>query len=158
MPTLILLLAIAHGQSQSFAEWRIDGAEAALTLSLERHDLLAVLPALEPARVLDRIGRELRVAPARVRSATVAFDGERVVYVARFELLGTELEIEHRHLPELSPAHLSFASIETPEGRVEHLFGPAAPVWRGRVARTPWWPLAVAAAAVLSGLAAWRRR
>jgi hypothetical protein len=194
LPLLALLAlpagALAHGQGRVRAALAGDDLRAmTLRVEVEVHDLLAALPvdadrdgalraperaaaaAVVAAHVRDATRVTLDAAPCVPGEPSVVFSGEPAHEVEVLLTLACaadrgRLALALAYLPALAPPPVTALRGAAGDTRVEHLFGPAAPVVEvevaGPAAPGPPWPLAVLAAlvaalVVLLGVRARRR-
>lgn len=140
----------AHGTSKSFGAWVVRGDRAELSLSFAAHDVTAAIPGLDANGDQRLSGEELRTATATLTArieAGTRLDGCRVDQATEVSGRGepidelhfrlglrcvgplTHFRLQVGYLPELEPPHVSVAVVKAGAQELNHIFGPAAPVF-----------------------------
>lgn len=151
--------AWAHGTSKSFGAWVVRGDRAELSLSFAAHDVTAAVPGLDANSDQRLSGEELRTATATLTArieAGTRLDGcrlERATEVSgrgepvdelhfrlSFRCAGplTHFRLRVDYLPELEPPHVSVVVVKAGAQELNHIFGPAAPVFEATLTPPNW--------------------
>jgi hypothetical protein len=156
LPLIVLFLphvALAHGTSKSFAEWRLTARRAELRITFGGHDVAASVPGLDANedRQLTRSELEARLevvrrrtidhtvlaapAPCAAESSMVDAIGDPVVteisvrirYACRDRI--ERAHFEFHQLPELEPPHVTVGTILAGKTVAQHVFTKEAPAF-----------------------------
>lgn len=143
-------VAWAHGASKSYADWTVEGDQAALRLSLAAHDVIAARPEMDPNgdRRLDAseleservaygatVVEQTRVRAGRAKASATCTPGDAIVRgigdpVEELQVtvvytcpsaIGA-LELGAGYLPELEPPHATLATVTGGEVSAQHVF------------------------------------